>query len=167
VVKAWKMDDLLSQLDKVNQGRDFNKGKEAYLAAQCLKCHRFGNEGGAVGPDLTAVASRFSRRDILESIIEPSKVISDQYQNTVVTLTSGKVVTGRIMDETPDKLVLQPNPLEPQRIEVKKSEVESREASKVSPMPEHLVDVLTEAEVLDLIAYLESAGQKNYRAFKK
>src|SRR5262249_32520535 len=84
VVKAWKMDDLVGKLDRVERGRNFEKGKEAYLAGQCIKCHRLGMEGGTVGPDLTAIVSRFDRRAILESIIEPSKVISEQYTNEVI-----------------------------------------------------------------------------------
>jgi putative heme-binding domain-containing protein len=167
LVKAWKMADLTPQLDRVDRGRDFKKGQDAYVAGQCIKCHRLGVEGGAVGPDLTAVSSRFSRRDILESILEPSKVLSEQYQNEVVNTKSGKTVVGRVMDETKEKIVIQPDPLSPERIEIKKSDVESREPSKLSPMPEHLVDVLTSDEILDLIAYLESSGRKEYKAFKR
>ena len=59
--------------------RDFERGRRLYGAVACAACHRFGHEGGGVGPDLTGVAGRFSVRDLLESIVEPSKVISDQY----------------------------------------------------------------------------------------
>jgi putative heme-binding domain-containing protein len=167
VVKVWKMDELVPQLDRVDRGRNFNKGKEAYLVGQCIKCHRFGNDGGTVGPDLTAISSRFSRRDVLESILEPSKVISDQYVNEVVNTKLGKTVVGRLVDETPEKIVIQPDPLSPDRVEIKKTDIEERAPSKISPMPEHLVDVLTAEEILDLIAYLESAGRAGYKAFQK
>ncbi len=167
VVRQWKMDDLVPQLNKIDKGRNFQRGKEAYLVGQCIKCHRFGNDGGAVGPDLTAVSSRFSRRDILESILEPSKVISEQYQNVTVSTTAGKLVTGRLMDQTADTIVIQPDPLSPERVAVKRKDVEAVMPSRVSPMPEHLVDVLTADEVLDLIAYLESAGNRNYKAFRR
>src|SRR4030095_14291068 len=83
LVKEWKTADLVPLLDQVSQGRSFGSGKAAFNDAQCLACHRFGNEGGAVGPDLTGIASRFTRRDILDSILEPSKVLSDQYQNII------------------------------------------------------------------------------------
>jgi putative heme-binding domain-containing protein len=167
VVKQWKMDDLVPQLDKIDKGRNFQRGQAAYLVGQCIKCHRFGNDGGAVGPDLTAVSSRFSRRDILESILEPSKVVSEQYQNLIVTTTAGKLVTGRLMDQTADTIVIQPDPLSPERVTIKRKDVESMMPSKVSPMPEHLVDVLTADEILDLIAYLESSGNRNYKAFRR
>ena len=160
------MDDIQPLLGKVDKGRNFNKGRDAYLVGQCIKCHRFGTEGGAVGPELTAVSNRFSRRDILESILEPSKVISEQYINEVINTKSGKTVVGRVVDDTPEQLVIQPNPLSPERVTVKKSDLDSREPSKVSPMPDHLVDGLTADEILDLIAYLESGGRKDYRSFR-
>ncbi len=167
VVKQWKMDDLLPQLDKIDKGRNFKRGQEAYLIGQCVKCHRFGNDGGSVGPDLTAVSSRFSRRDILESILEPSKVVSEQYQNVTVGTAAGKLVTGRLIDQTADTIVIQPDPLSPERVVIARKDVESVVPSKISPMPEHLVDVLTADEILDLIAYLESAGNRNFKAFRR
>lgn len=126
-----------------------------------------GDVGGGAGPDLTAVSSRFSRRDILESILEPSKVISEQYQNISVTTLAGKTVTGRLVDETPAKIVLQPHPLSSERIEVAVKEIDARIASKVSSMPANLADVLTAEEILDLIAYLEASGQRQHAVFRK
>jgi putative heme-binding domain-containing protein len=126
-----------------------------------------GDVGGGAGPDLTAVSSRFSRRDILESILEPSKVISEQYQNISVTTLAGKTVTGRLVDETPGKIVLQPDPLSGERIEIAVKNIDSRSVSKVSPMPANLADVLTADEVLDLIAYLEASGQRQHAVFSK
>ena len=167
LVKEWKMTDLDPLMDRVGAGRNFNRGKETFESAQCLACHRFGNEGGAVGPDLTAVSSRFKRHDILESIIEPSKVVSDQYKNTTVRLKSGDVVEGRIIEETDEKLVVQPNPLAPEKVTVKKVDVKSRALSNLSPMPEGLVNTFTKEEILDLMAYVESGGRKDHPAFAK
>jgi len=154
-VKEWTMADLTPALDQASRGRSFTKGKEAFAAAQCLACHRFGNEGGSTGPDITAVSSRFSRADILSSIVEPSKVISDQYQNITVTLKDGDDVTGRLLEETPQKLVLLINPLTNEKTELSRSDVQKRAPSKISPMPEGLVNILTKDEVLDLLAYIE------------
>ncbi len=167
-VKDWTMNDLSPLLEQASRSRDFAKGKEAYAAAQCQACHRFGNEGGAVGPDLTAVASRFSRADILSAIVEPSKVVSEQYQNITITKKDGDDLTGRLLEETDDKLVLMVNPLEPdKKTTIKKSEVTKREPSKLSPMPEGLVNILSKDDILDLIAYMESGGKKDFRAFRK
>ncbi|HUR45291.1 MAG TPA: c-type cytochrome [Candidatus Saccharimonadales bacterium] len=167
-VKEWTMADLAPSLEQASKSRDFARGKEAYTAAQCAACHRFGNEGGAIGPDLTAIASRFSRADVLSSIIEPSKVLSEQYQNMSLTKKDGDEVVGRILEESEDKVVLMVNPLEPdKKITLKKSDVAKRAPSKLSPMPEGLVNVLTKDEILDLIAYMESGGKKEHAAFRK
>ncbi|MDB6058857.1 MAG: heme-binding protein [Verrucomicrobiales bacterium] len=166
-VQAWKLQDLLSSTEFLNRGRSFKKGKEAFAAAQCAQCHRFGNAGGAVGPELTAVASRLAARDILESIIEPSKVVSEQFQNTTLFLKDGDDVTGRIVAEDDNKIVVITDALKQTKKEVKKADVQERRASKLSPMPEGLVNVLTRDEILDLVAYLQSAGKPKFHAFKK
>ena len=79
-MKAYKIDDLAPALAKgLKAGRDFDRGRKLFAAGKCFACHRFDNEGGSNGPDLTGVAGRFSPRDLLESIIDPSKEVSDQY----------------------------------------------------------------------------------------
>ncbi len=166
-VKDWKMEDLEPSLDQVSKGRSFAKGREAFTAAQCAQCHRFDNKGGSVGPELTTISSRFGHRDILESIIEPSKVVSEQYQNTIVTKKDGDDVTGRIVDENDKRIVVVVNPLTQTKVEVLKADIEKRTASKISPMPTGLVNNLTKDEILDLIAYLESGGKETVAAFGK
>ena len=165
-VREWKTADILPELDKVGRGRSFSNGRDAFAAAQCLQCHRFGNEGGAVGPDITAVASRFSRKDILEATVEPSKVVSEQYQNITVTKKDGDDVTGRLVEESDSRLVLVPNQLTGEKVEVKRGDVASRLPSKLSPMPEGLVNVLTKEDLLDLLAYMEAAGKRDHPVFK-
>src|SRR5207302_9612508 len=159
-VKEWKVTDVEPSLGDVAQGRSFVNGKDAFHDAQCILCHRFGNEGGSVGPELTAASSKYTRRDILESILEPSKVVSEQYQNFSVTKKDGDVQTGRIVDENDDRLVIQASPLAPERVEIRKAEIVSRSPSKVSPMPEGLVNQLSKNEILDLLAYIESNGKE-------
>ena len=165
-VKNWTMADLEPSLDAVGKGRNFRRGKEVFEAAQCLACHKFGNEGGATGPDLTAVSSRFARRDILESIIEPSKVISEQYANTTFRV-GGEVIEGRVVEENADTIVVRPSPLDPATVKLKKSEVKYRGLSKLSPMPQGLVDNFSKGEILDLIAYMESGGNRNHPDFQR
>ena len=165
-VKEWKMDDLAPALDQLSHGRNFARGKQAFNDAQCILCHRFGNEGGSVGPDLTGVSSRFNPHDILESILDPSKVISEQFQNITVTKKDGEDLTGRLVEETNDRLVIVVNPLAPDsKTVVNKKDVTKREASKVSPMPEGAANILTKEDILDLIAYLQSNGDRNAAAF--
>ncbi len=166
-VKDWKVADLEADLEQVAHGRNFAQGQDSVFAAQCLMCHRVGEEGGAVGPELTAISSRFSRRDILESIIEPSKVISEQYTNTDITLKNGDTLTGRIVSEDGDKVVVRPSMLAPEMKEISKADIKSREISKISPMPPGLLNMLTKEEILDLLAYFEAAGHADGPQFKK
>src|SRR5581483_5250656 len=91
-VHNWQMDDIVPLLEQTTHGRSFEKGKAALSATQCLKCHRFKGDGGALGHDLSGVGNRFSARDLLESIILPSKVISDQYASKTVVTSDGQIV---------------------------------------------------------------------------
>ena len=166
-VKQWRLPDLLPGLAKAKSDRSFARGKAVFTEAQCILCHRFGSSGGSVGPELAAVSSRLATRDILESILEPSKVISEQYQNIVLALNDGDIVAGRLIAENDRKLVLMTDPIHPNKVDIRMSDILSRRASKISPMPEDLVNSFTENEIWDLIAYLESAGKGTYAAFKK
>jgi putative heme-binding domain-containing protein len=120
-----------------------------------LQCHKFGNEGGAVGPDLTAVASRFKRSDLLEAIIDPSKALSEQYASFIFTLKGGEFVTGQIAEENNDHVTLITDPIAGTRQDIGKTRIEGRQVSPVSLMPPALINVLTKEEVLDLLAYIE------------
>ena len=111
--------------------------------------------------------SRYNHRDILESILEPSKVISEQYQNKIIMKKDGDDVVGRVVSEDGDKLVVVTDALKQTKVEVPKSQVASQKASPVSPMPEGLVNNFTKEEILDLIAYLESGGKETAAAFQK
>ena len=166
-VKNWQLADLVGDLEKASQGRSFAQGQDAVYASLCLMCHRMGEEGGSVGPDLTAVASRFSRQAILESILEPSKVISEQYANTDITLKDGTVFTGRIVSDTDEMIILRPSMLAPDTKEIRKADIRSKETSKVSPMMPGLMNTLTKEEILDLLAYFDAAAKPDAAAFKK
>lgn len=165
-VHNWQMDDLLPMLDQVESGRSFAKGKAAYEATQCAKCHRFGGDGGSTGPDITGVGARFNPQYLAESLILPSKVVSDQYMTSTVITTDGDVLTGRVIEETDDMIRIRTNPFALEMTDVKKSNIEERSQSALSEMPQGLINVLTKEEVLDLIAYLRAAGNPDDPAFK-
>src|SRR5262249_56812506 len=108
-----------------------------------------------------------SVRDLLESIIEPSKEISDQYAAVTITTTDGKIVTGRIVNLHGDSISINTNMLDPSAItNVDARKVESKEVSKISMMPEALLDTFQEDEILDLMAYLLSRGDRDHKMFK-
>jgi hypothetical protein len=165
LVREWKVEELLPLLDRVGSKRSFDAGKQAFAGAQCALCHRMGNAGGLVGPDLTAVSSRFARRDILDAILNPSRVIDDKFRNIVLTLKSGANVIGTIERETEETVTLRTSPLLPHTITIQQTDVRSRELSPISPMPPGLLNVLTRDQILDLLAYLESGGDPKHRDF--
>lgn len=167
-VQEWTLGELEPRLGEVATGRDFDSGKAAFNDAQCVACHRFDNHGGSVGPELTGVSSKYSRRDILESLLDPSKVVSDQYQNVNVIKTDGDVVSGRITDENKERLIVLPNMLAPEAtVEIPLAEIARRQPSTVSPMPSGLLNQLTADEILDLLAYIEAAGKPNATTFAR
>ena len=122
----------------------------------CAGCHRFGAIGKDVGPDLTTLTSRFKRRDILESILWPSKIISDQYQAEMFELTDGAVVTGMLVRENATALLIR-TPENPDRpVVLPKTRVANRATSTVSMMPEGLLDSLTHDEIVSLLAFVSA-----------
>ena len=167
-VKEWTTAELQPLLDRVGKGRDFARGKAAFASAQCILCHRYGDQGGAAGPDLTNVATRFQRRDLLESIAEPSRVLSEQYMMTVFTMKDGTVSAGRISQENSDTVVVMTNPFDTATTTtISQPDIRSRELSKVSLMPPGLLNTFQEEEILDLLAYLESMGDGKHPNFSR
>ncbi len=166
-VKEWTVAELEPRLGEVARGRNFENGKAAYNDALCVLCHRFANEGGSTGPELTSVGSKYSLRDNLESMIEPSKVISDQFQNVNIWKKDGEDVSGRIIDENKERIIVMPSMLAPEStIKIPLAEIDRREPAKASAMPNGLLNNLTAEEILDLLAYIQSMGKEKADNFK-
>jgi putative heme-binding domain-containing protein len=125
-------------------------------------------DGGNIGPDISGAGSRYSIRDLMENIIEPSKVISDQYESHQIEKSDGSMVIGRIVSEDADNVQVMMNPFSPTTLSpIKKSEIKSKKTYPISMMPPGMINVLNQDELLDLIAYLVSAGNPNDKAFAK
>jgi putative heme-binding domain-containing protein len=138
-----------------------------YHSTGCATCHRFNGSGGGLGPDLTGVASRYTLRDLMENIIEPSKVISDQYGTEEITLADGSTLVGRAYPEN-GKLVVLADPRNPdESTVVAMDQVKGRKPYPVSLMPAGLINSLNADEVLNLVAYLQSGGDPKHKAFAK
>ncbi len=120
--------------------------------AQCLKCHAVQGVGGNVGPDLSMIGKKASRENLYESILTPSKAIADQFVNWQIATLRGTVLSGLIVEETADAVTLRDANGKDTRIP--KKEIESRTKNPVSLMPEDIVRVLTEEELVDLVEYL-------------
>jgi putative membrane-bound dehydrogenase-like protein len=137
-----------------------DRGRKLLLDVEkslCLKCHRLRELGEAIGPDLTGVGGRFARIHIIESILQPSRTIAPSYGTLVVALKSGKVLGGVKLAETETTLTLADN--QGQRHTLAKNDIDTQQPSAVSTMPEGLEQRLTEAEFVDLVAFL-AAQQK-------
>jgi putative heme-binding domain-containing protein len=125
-VKEWTMAELEPALAR-RDPRNLTRGRRLFNEVGCAQCHRMGREGGVVGPDLTTVASRFDRRALLESLVEPSRVIAENYRNMMLTLKTGAIHDGRIVSEDSKSIVLATNPVDPDRRQgFAKSEIVSR-----------------------------------------
>ena len=121
-----------------------------------------GRSGNNIGPDLTQVGTRFSKKDLLEAIIEPNKAVSDQYASKVFDLKNGNSVVGRLQKEDDDKYYVIQNPFSPDEIrEIPKAEVRRVSISKVSMMPPGMINSLNKEELKDLIAYLIAGGNED------
>jgi putative heme-binding domain-containing protein len=161
-LRTWRFADEPEILAAGDYRPNLDRGREMFAAALCIRCHRFGTTGSAVGPDLTGLARRFSRRDMLESILVPSKVVAEQYRTVQIETSDGRVIVGRLVAEEDFRsklLHIATNPLDPRQVvEIIKKDIASHTTTPTSLMPENLLNTLTKEEILDLLAYLETSG---------
>ncbi len=153
----WTMEEVLGYLnDEKSPTPDPRRGAIVFEKAQCAKCHRFGRVGESAGPDLTTVARRFHQKEILESILHPSQVISDQYASKTVITVDGHQLTGVLGSAGPNTYSL----LLPtgEKIEIAHEDVEEIEPSRVSVMPEGLLNNFTLEDIADLMAFLSQSS---------
>jgi putative heme-binding domain-containing protein len=139
-----------------NRG-DPKRGKALFDDRQgvgCIKCHRVNGTGGEGGPDLTRIAGNYGRAELVESVLFPSKQVAEGFRTTTLALADGQVVSGLVVSDGNDRLVLIDG--QGTRHELRKSDVEARTQSENSPMPDGLQAGLSREEFADLIAYLET-----------
>lgn len=125
--------------------------------AACVQCHTVDGSTSKVGPDLQAAGDKFSRSDLVESVLAPSASIMTGYTTTIVTTKKGEEFQGILKELTEKELVLVNVDQRAQR--VLRAEIVKRETSPVSLMPAGLHAVLKRDEFVDLIEYLESLKQ--------
>lgn len=158
--RKYTTEEIASWVPERLKNRNLERGKKMYAAARCVVCHRYGGEGGATGPDLTQAAGRFSPTDLIDAIVRPSQVISDQYRTMVLQTKDGEIYTGRIVNDFGGKLTIVTDPEDATKaVTLDRGEIENEKISKESQMPSELLDKLNEDEVLDLLAYLLSRGK--------
>lgn len=165
--KRWTVDEAVQVVEGNLKNRNFEQGKMMYDATRCSSCHLMRGEGGSIGPDLTQLGTRFTAKDMLESIIEPNKVVSDQYAATVFTMKDGSSILGRLTNENDAAYFISQNPFAPDAIrEIPKKDVLNTKYSYISVMYPGLINRLNEEELKDLIAYLMAGGNEDHEIYK-
>jgi len=161
IVRRWTVADLADAVADASSPRSLENGKKVFEEIGCAQCHRFQGGLGTVGPDLTSIGNR-PAREVLESVVEPSKQIADAFASYLIQTTDGVSVSGRIEFEDERRLLLRTFDAasgESTTREIAVEQVEARRKLDVSNMPSGTIDVLSESEVLDLVAYLRSGAK--------
>ena len=167
---SWSLDELAADAQAALEHRDYASGQKMFAAAGCYACHRFQNQGGMTGPDLTTAGRRYSVRDLLDQILNPSKVINDQFSSVNVLTDDGKVTSGVIVNlgvqRSGSAIVLNTDLTDPnQRVTIDRNAIEEMFVSEISAMPTGLLNRLTKDEIFDLLAYLMSGGDADHELF--
>ena len=166
LVKKWTVDELAEVIDNSKRQPNFEQGKSVFAAAQCYKCHRMGVQGGILGPDLTAAGGRFSTKDLIVSMVEPSAEVSDQYGYSISHGRRPCCDWSRgqhVRHETAcDDQHARPSGLS----EVDREQIESTRPAQASMMPSGLLDTFTAEEIADLITYLRAGGRADHPLFQ-
>jgi len=139
--------------DETVSKADVKKG-HAVFERTCAVCHKMYGKGGIIGPELTG-SNRGNLEYILSNILEPSGVIQDAYKMVIVTTRDGRTYAGNVSAEDERSLMLRVVGQE-DGVVIAKSQIQSREVTPVSLMPEGLLGTMTNAEVVELIGYLRT-----------
>ena len=117
----------------------------------CMACHQLRGQGARVGPQLDGIGARGVDR-LLEDILDPSRNVDQAFRTTQLALTDGRVVTGLLLREEGEVLVLADS--QGKEVRVPRDQVEDRALIQLSPMPANFADQVAEADLYDLLAYL-------------
>jgi putative membrane-bound dehydrogenase-like protein len=146
----------LERLSNTLQGGNPAAGKQVFFNRQagCYLCHRVGNDGGRVGPDLTKIGERRNQIDLLEAIIFPSASLARGFESHSFLLDDGRSLTGLIVRETADAVVVRT--ADQTEIRVPRRSIEEMKPSTLSIMPAGLENTMSRQQLADLIAYLQT-----------
>ena len=190
----WKIADFTDDFKRVEQNRNFERGKLLFTALACAQCHKLGTEnlasahshghghslhgtaspttGGmnmVVGPNLADVVKKYrgEAKAVLHEILEPSRNIEEKYRTITLELEDGSTLTGNVLAEDRETLTLYAARPTAKEHKIAKSTIESRLPSALSIMPVGQLNTLDKEQILDLLAYLLAGGKPDHDAFKK
>lgn len=155
--KRRRIDELKTMLTASSPAGPLRSPSRGRLLfnTHCAKCHRLFGQGESIGPELTG-ADRTNMDYLLENIVDPSAVVSKNYRMSIVATSDGQVFNGLITAKTEATLGLQTqNELKI----ILTQDVEAVKQSALSPMPDGILDGLTDVQIADLFSYLKQAAQ--------
>ncbi len=148
---------LPSLFELVRREGDAGRGQAVFHRAgttSCAACHRVQGRGQWIGPDLSTIGTKYGKPELIQSILNPSAAIGYNFRSTVAALNDGRTVTGLVVEEAPDRLVLKT--AEGERVALRPSDIEGRKQVEVSLMPEGLAQTMGENDFVDLLAFLQT-----------
>lgn len=142
-----------------------------HSSVTCVACHSVGDRPNAIGPDLTKLDPKTSNASLVESLLEPSKVIAPAYATVSMETTDGMVIRGVLVSETAEKVVLRDASQPLKLIELKPKEIVARQPAALSIMPTGQINLLADRrQFLDLVRYLidvRDGGSKRAREIER
>ncbi len=151
---------LPSNGELIRRDGQADRGREVFFkggTTTCASCHRVQGRGQWVGPDLSTIGSKYGKDELLRSILNPSAAIGYNYRSLVVAQNDGQVITGLMVEDTPEKLVLKTS--EGKRVTLRPTEIEARKMAEISLMPEGLAQAMQEQDLVNLLTYLTTLKQ--------
>lgn len=162
--REWGLDGAVAAVEDKLENQSFERGRSLFHAIGCASCHRFGGYGGNIGPDLSNVGDRFGVEGILEEIIHPSRVISDQYSSSEVVLDDGDTITGLVREDQ-DSVRVYPRDPDASATVVPRGSVRTISQVDESQMPAGLINTLNPEELRHLMAYMISGGDPDHEVY--
>ena len=156
--KALTEAEMRSMVADVQKSGDAARGEAIFRRKDqlCMKCHAIAGSGGQVGPDLSSVGASAPIDYLIDSVLLPNKQVKENYHAVLVTTQQGLSFTGIKVAETPTSLVLRT--AEDKEITIPIKDIDERKMGG-SLMPDGLTDVLTRAELVDLVRFLSELGK--------
>ncbi|MEN7551542.1 HEAT repeat domain-containing protein [Rapidithrix thailandica] len=171
-VEATQAESLIAQLGPLKTngntvdafqetlyGGDYRQGRSFFntnSTGQCARCHSIGGKGGEVGPSLTHIGDQLSREQILQALIEPSARLAPGFGSVTLTLKDGQKVTGILMEERADELILKTSEAEPMEIPLSRIKERKNLPSSMPPMG----SLMSKREIRDMVEFLSNLKQR-------
>jgi len=146
----------LDRYGDVLDGGDTDRGRQVFQSQRvgCVACHRAGDAGGRVGPDLSSIGRSRARRDLLESVLIPSASFARGFESFQILTADSRIHVGILTRETPEAVYVRTT--DQRELRIPRRDIDEMQPSQLSIMPAGLENTMTRDQLRDLLAYLES-----------